>query len=136
MKPGVQRKTHLLAAAILWSCIGLMLMGRGLAWLLAADVVVLVVPALLLGFLKSRYILDRTADRTIDRIMLLSDGTCLGAVYSKKTWGLVLAMMAMGYALRHSEFPRVVLAAVYVMVGSSLAWSSRKGWRAWWYWRF
>ena len=130
-KPGVQRKTHLLAAAILWTCIGIMLMVRGMGWLIAADLTYLAVPAVVLGFIKSRFILDKTATRSIDRILLLQDGTCLGAVYSKLTWLLVAGMMSMGMLLRNSSFPRPILAVVYITVGWALFWSSRKGWRAW-----
>ncbi len=130
-KPGVQRKTHLLLAACLWTCIGIFLMGRGTHWLYTAHMLYLVLPALLLGFLKSYFILDKTAVKSIDRILLLEDGTCLGAVYSKKTWLLVLVMMAMGIFLRNSSFPKPLLGMLYIMVGWALLWSSRNGWRAW-----
>lgn len=130
-KPGVQRTTHLLLAACLWTCIGVFLMGRGANWLLAANMLYLMLPAFLLGFLKSYFILDKTVVKSIDRILLLEDGTCLGAVYSKKTWLLVLIMMAMGMILRNSSFPKPLLGILYIMVGWALFWSSRHGWRMW-----
>jgi len=131
LKPAARRSTHLLLAAILWTSIGIFLMVRGLGWLLSADLTLLVLPAVLVGLLKSRYILDKTAARSIDRILRLKDGTCVGAVYSKWTWLLVLAMMTSGILLRHSSFPKPVLAVLYIAVGWALFWSSRKGWRAW-----
>lgn len=130
-KPGVQRKTHLLLAACLWTFVGIILIGRGIHWLFTADLLVLALPAVLLGFLKSHFILDKTARKSIHRILLLEDGTCLGAVYSKKTWLLVLAMMAMGVFLRHSSFPRPWLGVLYIVIGWALLWSSRTGWQAW-----
>ncbi len=130
-KPGVQRKTHLLLAACLWTMVGLFLMGRGAHWLFNADLLILVIPALLLGLLKSHFILDKTARKSISRILLLKDGTCLGAVYSKQTWLLVVAMMTMGTLLRHSSFPRPLLGVLYITVGSALLWSSRNGWQTW-----
>lgn len=130
-KPGVQRTTHLLAAAILWSCVGVLLLSRGVIWLRRADLVLLALPSIGLGWVKSRYILDKTAGRGIERIMALKDGTCLGAVYSKWTWLLVLAMMATGVMLRNSHLPRTLLAVVYVTVGWALLFSSRLPWRAW-----
>lgn len=130
-KPGVHRKTHLLLAASLWSCIGVFLVGRGTLWLLDADLLFLAFPGIVLGFLKSHFILDKTAVKSIDRILHLQDGTCLGAVYSKKTWLLVLAMMGMGYLLRQSPLPRPLLGVLYITVGWALFWSSRNGWRAW-----
>jgi hypothetical protein len=96
-----------------------------------ADLAVLALLAILLGFLKSHFILDKTAAKSINRILLFDDGTCLGAVYSKATWMLVLAMMGMGILLRHSSLPRPLLGIIYVTIGWALLWSSRNGWRAW-----
>ena len=131
-KPGAQRSTHLLLAASLWTCVGILLMYRGGFWLHNADLVVLALPAILLGFVKSHVILDKTAAKSIKRILLFDDGTCLGAVYSKATWLLVLAMMGMGMLLRHSSLPRPLLGMLYITIGWALFWSSRNGWRAWW----
>lgn len=130
-KPGALRKTHLLLAASLWTGIGLMLLLRGLHWLVTSEGVVWVFPALIAGLAKSHFILDKSAKKSIIRILDLKDGTCLGAVYSWKTWGLVLLMMGMGFFLRMSPFPKYILGFLYVMIGSALIWSSRLGWRAW-----
>jgi hypothetical protein len=130
-KPGGQRKSHLLLAACLWTTVGTILMGRGTYWLYGSDLLVLILPAILLGTLKSHFILDKTAKRSIYRIQLLADGTCLGAVYSKKTWLLVLFMMVFGMLLRHSSLPRPLLGMMYIIVGWALFWSSRNGWQAW-----
>lgn len=131
LKPGVPRRVHLFAAALLWTAVGVMLMSRGIHWLNIADRLVWIVPALLLGFIKSRIILERTVEKNIDRILHFKDGTCLGAVYSKETWLLVLVMIGMGVVLRHSSLPRSFLAIMYIMVGWALIWASRKGWQAW-----
>ncbi|WP_163339654.1 hypothetical protein [Desulfopila sp. IMCC35008] len=129
-KPGGHRKTHLLLAASLWTGIGCLLTARGLHWLAKSDSFAVLVPAVLAGVLKSRYILDKTAAKSIDRILHLKDGTCLGAVYSTKTWGLVLLMMGMGIILRMSSCPLPVLGFLYVMIGCALIRSSRLGWHA------
>lgn len=131
IKPGGRIKSHLLLASLLWSAAGLMLAARGMHWLAVHHWLILAVPALLLGTLKSSFILDKTAKKSIDRILRLQDGTCLGAVYSVKTWMLVLLMMSMGGALRHSPFPRPLLGMLYITIGWALVWSSRHGWRAW-----
>ena len=130
-KPGVKRKTHLLLAALLWSVVGVILMIRAAFWLVHAHLTVLAVPAVVLGSLKSHFVLDKTAIKSINRILLLEDGTCLGAVYSMKTWLLVMVMMTMGILLRHSALPRPWLGILYATIGWGLFWSSRLGWRAW-----
>ena len=116
---------------MLWSIVGLVLVTKGIRWLLAADMVYLALPALVLGCIKSRLVLERSVEKNIERILHLQDGTCLGAVYSKATWLLVLLMIGMGVLLRNSTIPRPILGVVYIMIGWALIWASRKGWRAW-----
>jgi len=89
------------------------------------------IPALIAGTLKSLFILDRSAKKGVYRILELADGTCLGAVYSAKTWLLVLVMMGGGMVLRHSGLSKGLLGGIYVMIGWALFYSSRHAWQAW-----
>jgi hypothetical protein len=130
-KPGVPQRVHLLLAALLWTGIGTVLMMRGTWWLVDSGWTWLFLPALALGTLKSLFILDRTAKRSLDRILRLADGTCLGAVYSFKTWMVVVLMVGSGYALRHSTLPKSLLGVAYVTIGWALFMSSRHAWLSW-----
>jgi hypothetical protein len=130
LKPGVRRETHLLLAASLWTAIGVFLLLRASHWLWPGRLVYYL-PAFLLGTLKSLFFLDKAAGKSIQRILLLTDGTCLGAVYSIKTWMLVLLMMGTGMALRRSSLPPALLGTVYGTIGWALIYSSRHAWRAW-----
>ncbi len=130
-KPGVSRNVHLLMAAILWTAIGIMLMTRASFWLVGSHMLWLILPAVVLGTLKSVLVLDKTAKRGLDRIMRLDDGTCLGAVYSYKTWILVMMMMAAGITLRHSSLPSSLLGLLYMTIGWALFLSSRHAWICW-----
>ena len=87
-KPGIKRKTHLLLAAILWSVIGILLLTKGSYRIVQVPdhQIVVIITALIIGTLKSILILDRSARKSIVRILEFEDGTCLGAVYSFKTW--------------------------------------------------
>lgn len=131
LKPAVRRRTHLLSAAFLWTGIGCILMVRGVFWLAESGGVYYGIPAAGLGCLKSLLVLDKSAQKSIDRILRLSDGSCLGAVYSVKTWCVVMIMMILGYAIRHSTLPLYCAGVLYVLIGSALIFSSRLGWRAW-----
>ncbi len=132
-KPGVNRRTHLLMSAILWTAIGLLLLGKGAFRLsqLTDWQPIIVALAILAGSLKAYFILDKSARRGIDRILTFKDGTCLGAVYSVKTWILVLCMMGMGVILRNSSLPLTLLCFIYFTIGWALLLSSRLAWRAW-----
>ena len=131
LKPGAPRQIHLLLAAALWSGIGGMLIFRGVSWLIPVGGLWIIIPALIAGTIKSFFILDKTARRGVRRILEMADGRCLGAVYSIRTWLLVLIMMGAGMALRHSALPREILGGLYVTIGWALFFSSRHAWLAW-----
>lgn len=130
-KPGVPRQVHLLLAASLWSIIGIFLMIRGMSWLATTEKLWLIIPAMIAGSLKSLFILDNSAIKGVYRLLALADGTCLGAVYSIKTWLLVLIMIGSGIILRHSSLPKELLGSVYMTIGWALFFSSRHAWQAW-----
>lgn len=131
LKPGVPRRIHLLLAATLWSLIGIMLVFRGVSWLSAVGRLWIMAPALIAGTIKSLFILDNTARKGVQRILEMVDGTCLGAVYSLRTWLLVLLMIGAGMVLRHSGLPKELLGGLYVAIGWALFFSSRHAWLAW-----
>jgi hypothetical protein len=128
LKPDVSVKTRVFLAALLWSCIGLMLLWRGGAAMVAMDREWLVPIALLLGTVKSWAVLDRVAVKNINRIFAKGEFSCLGGIYSWKTWLLVVVMIVLGRLLRASSLQAWLVGLIYVTVGWSLLWSSRKAW--------
>lgn len=135
IKPGVNRRVHLLAAALLWTVVGMVLFLKGWGWINPAVNKWFVPAALALGTLKSIFILDRSAGRVVERIVKMRDGTCLGAVYSWKTWILVVLMMASGILLRTFFNPGTYIGTLYCAIGWALFLSSRFAWLAWFRWR-
>jgi len=132
-KPGVKRRTHLLLTAILWTVIGLLLLTKATYRIVQVQEyqVVIIITALALGTLKSIFVLDRSARKSIERILDFKDGICLGAVYSVKTWLLVACMMGMGIILRNSSLPLSLLCFIYFTIGWALLFSSRLAWQMW-----
>lgn len=108
-----------------------MLMVRGLSWIGFSLTCKLFIVALLFGTIKSLMILDRSAKKTLTRIMTLNEKSCIGAVYPWKTWLFVILMMASGIALRSMTEPGLFLGTVYFAVGWGLLLSSRHGWEQW-----
>lgn len=131
MKPGVPRQTHLFMAALLWTVVGGGLMVRGTIMLTGGDNNLYFPVGILIGTLKSLFILDKTAKNSIDRIQRLADGSCLGAVYSIRTWLLVVVMMSLGYVLRNSGVSPTILGTLYITIGWALLFSSRFAWVVW-----
>ena len=131
LKPGVNRKVHLFAAAFLWTVVGTFLIYRGWSWLNPVVNAWFVPLAIILGTGKSLLVLDRTAKRGVERISTLRDGTCLGAVYSWKTWILVVVMIASGILLRTFFEPGKYIGTLYCAIGWALLLSSRFSWVEW-----
>src|SRR5210317_336223 len=133
-KPGVSPRTHLFCASVLWTIIGLLLLYRGIGYLAQDKLLPLTIVGIILGSLKSYLILNKSATKGVERIKRFGDNTCIGAVYSWRTWLLVLAMMLLGIIIRMSPVPAALIGTVCIAIGWSLLYSSRYGWRQWVYW--
>jgi len=134
-KPGVARKVHVFSAALLWTLIGGLLLYRGVGYLVQGGAFWPGLPALVVGTLKSYFILDKSARSGLHRISNFSDNTCIGAVYSWKTWLVVLLMMAFGILVRNTSLPALLKGAVCIAIGWSLLYSSRLAWKKWANWK-
>ena len=130
-KPGVARKVHIFSAALLWTIIGALLLFRGFSYLIEAGGGWLILPGIAAGTLKSYLVLDRSARSGLDRIRNFSDNTCIGAVYSWKTWLVVMAMMFFGFFLRKLSLPLPIVGTICVAIGWALMFSSRHAWKEW-----
>ena len=105
-----------------------MLLIRGGSFLFDAGSQWLFIPALIIGTCKSLFILDKSAQKNLNRLSKKQDGSCLGGVYSPTMWGLILAMIIMGKLLRKSGLPGDYLGVFYVAIGWALFLSSRLLW--------
>ena len=129
-KPGASINVHLLTAAMIWSIVGFFLMTNGFLLISLAAREWLAVLAAGLGTVKSFFLLDRVARKNISRILRFADGTCIGSVYSYKSWALVLVMIVLGRFLRSAVLPGEYVGALYFAVGWGLFFSSRLMWQA------
>ncbi|MCF6289965.1 MAG: hypothetical protein L3J03_03035 [Desulfobacterales bacterium] len=131
LKPGVPVRVHLLVAALFWTVVGFFLMVNGYLFLSLAGQEWLALVALAIGIAKGHWVMDRMARKNLARIEQLRDGSCLGSVYSFKTWGLILLMILTGRFLRASGLPGEVVGILYLAIGWALFSASRLFWRAW-----
>ena len=129
LKPGVSIRTHRIVAASIWSMVGTFLLLRGVIYLNASGKMWLLIGAILLGTLKSLFLLDKSARKNIGRISSLSDGACLGSVYSIKMWGLIACMIIFGRILRLSGLPLEYVGLIFAAIGWALFFSSRVLWK-------
>lgn len=130
-KPSVSRKTLLLVGAFFWSVVGLFLLFRGAGILAGGGHYVMLAVALAVGTAKGLLVFEKSARKNIDRILRRGDNSCLGGVYSFKTWGVILAMIFLGRFLRTSHIAHHVYGFVITAVGWGLLVASRVIWQAW-----
>ena len=127
-KPGASLRTQHYFAASLWSFVGIMLMARGGIFLHGTGKLWLILPAMAIGTCKSLFMLDKSAHKNLVRLANKEDGDCLGGIYTVKMWALVLAMMGLGWYLRHSGLAATLVGTIYLAIGWALFFSSRLLW--------
>jgi len=132
-KPAASRRTHVLAAATLWTLVGAGLLTTGLTWNRSSPgpwLVALLVAAVGVGLLKAHLALRKTAGRMVDRICARGDGRCLGGFLSWRMWLVAVAMMFFGRLIRSGPLPDVLVAFIYQAVGVALLAGAVSLWRA------
>jgi hypothetical protein len=126
-KPGVPRAVLLLAAGVMWGCVGTMLDSLAGGWLLRETRITALV-ALALGLAAALVIHHfgflRIVDRNLARILPMEGKHCLFAFMPAKSYLLIAVMMTTGLLLRHSALPKRYLAVLYVAIGTALVLSS------------
>ena len=132
-KPAVSRRYLLLLAGLLWLFAGVLLSTIGLFWIFPVKhrIVLWLMPlAMVLGFIKGRFVLFKAANRAVKRIYGHPERACFVSMFSWQTWILIGCMMSMGQILRSLSYPRDYLGLVYVLIGPALATSSFVYWKS------
>lgn len=124
----------------LWCIIGFFLIIRGLDLYRLAEVdqnstkiaiTISGIVAGLIGLIKGKFVLSKTANRNKNRIHNLNDPVGLKDLFSKPFYFLIPMMMGLGIMLRSfNEYlgGYIVVAAIYCGVGMALIVSSRIYW--------
>jgi hypothetical protein len=121
--PSVDKRILVLLAGLMWCGVGVMLVRFAISWLtpysgrdqglyyiigfLAA------MPIHHFGFLK-------IADKNLNRLLPLNDKRCVFSFMTWKSYLIVLVMVSMGIALRHSSIPKRYLSILYNGIGLAL----------------
>ena len=106
----------------------------GVRWVISSSLPhawLFVLVAVVAGVLKSRFVLERSAGRAMERIRGRGDGRCVGGFFSFRAWVFVVAMACLGRILRGGLLPRYVVGLLYIAVGIALVLACRKLWAGW-----
>ncbi len=131
--PQVPAQVQLGGAAVVWLVGSIMVLRYGVIFMsLIGWPLWLLAPAVILGFLKSQFIMLKTSKRTVRRIHAHGRSWFFN-LYSGKTWLLIVGMIGLGLLLRllgPTELIgyRYFLAGLYVAVGLGLLLSDRIFW--------
>jgi uncharacterized membrane protein len=124
----------------LWCAIGLFLIFRGFGlYQLAGQeqqstqnaIIISIVSAVLIGLIKARFVLSKTARKNKVRIHGLQDPVRINQIFAKSFYFLIPMMMGLGVLLRlYNEYlgGYVVVAAIYCGIGMALIIASRTYW--------
>jgi len=129
LDPAVDKKWLNLAAGLMWSGVGVMLISISTRWLHLDNILTilgLVLAGLALGAAIYRFGFSKVARKNIKRIdSMPAQRNCIFAFQEWKTYPLVVIMVFLGIYLRvYSPFPKPLLAITYIGIGSSLFTSS------------
>ncbi|RUM93149.1 MAG: hypothetical protein DSZ23_00245 [Thermodesulfatator sp.] len=134
LKPAGSIRTQMLLAALMWSAVGVFLFLRGV-WNIALldDTLkyLWIAGALVIGLVKAKIVLEKTARKITKRIYNRPEKSCVFGFLSTKSWLLIAIMIIMGKLLRATPLPRALVWSVYVAIGAALFASSRIIWKSW-----
>jgi len=124
----VEKDWLLLLSGIMWSGVGLFLIGLGIKWSIKfaiIEIVPVLLFGLILGMLIARYGFKFIALKNVDRINAFTGKVCLFAFQELKSYFIILIMMSLGIFLRKSSLmPKILLSPMYIGIGSALFISS------------
>lgn len=83
-------------------------------------IIVLVVIALFVGYMKGRYVLGKSARRGVERIRSFSNPAPLKSIYSAKYYILLAAMVGLGISIKYMGLSNDVRGWIDATIGSAL----------------
>jgi len=123
IKPLVSRHWLLALAGVMWTGVGVMLMWRAWIWLSAMEpawMIGITLAGVLIAISFYYFMFTKTVAKNILRLCGLPDPVSILAFNSPKGYILIIFMIGMGIALRHSPLDRRILALVYAGMGGAL----------------
>lgn len=135
----------ILFSGFLWLLIGVSLLNLGLKLLTQAHIyssffsffgskeegaTLLIASALLIGILKGKYVLKKSAMKLLTRIYALPNPASFAEAYSKSYLLLIAFMMSLGMLIKYFEVPNDIRGFIDVAVGAALIQGSTHYFRA------
>jgi hypothetical protein len=121
--PSVDKRVLVILAGLMWCGVGIMLIRFDFTWLYPLELREALV-YYIAGFLAAMPIHHfgflRIADKNLRRLLPLTEKRCLFSFMTWRSYLIVLVMVSMGIALRHSALPKKYLSILYNGIGLAL----------------
>lgn len=125
--PAVDKRVLVALSGILWSGVGILLCSLAVNWLsrtMISRAVWLGLAGIILSLLIHHFGFLKLVDKNIARILSKEGKVCIFAFQPWKSYVIIIIMIAMGSALRHSPLPKQYLAIIYIGFGGAMLLSS------------
>lgn len=130
--PAVDKRFLLALSGLMWSSVGIILCRHAVGWLSQPDsqkALWLGSAGILLSLMIHHFGFLKLVDRNIHRIASKEGKVCIFGFQPWKSYLIIVIMIAMGTALRHSSFPKPYLAIIYIGFGGAMLLSSLRYYR-------
>lgn len=127
LKPSVEKPLLLFISGLMWFCIGVMLNAFAVNWLMGYEGkwhYLFAGIGFFMALIIHHFGFLRIVDKNLGRIKTLEERPSVFAFMSWRSYVLVLIMVSMGIALRHSALPKQYLSIIYIAIGLALMLSS------------
>lgn len=127
LRPAVRRHWLVFTAGAVWLAVGLGLTAVACYWLYSSAWPLspaLAAVSLVLGLAVYSFGFSGIVRKNLERIDAKPEEVCLFAFQRWRSYLLILAMMLMGYTIRHLPVPKEIDAVVYFTMGSALIFGS------------
>lgn len=121
--PLVQKKWLFAVAGYLWSVIGLFLIVRGMGWFEGNNRLssfLFGIAGFAVGIVGYFSGFRKIAEQNVLRIHALAERSPITAFLAPRGYAMIVLMIALGFFLRQSPFPKTVLAPLYIAMGCAL----------------
>jgi uncharacterized membrane protein len=121
--PAVDKRLLIALSGITWSIVGIILSTLAINWLSQTahqKAVLLGLAGITLSLLIHPFGFSRLVDRNIDRILPMKNKVCIFAFQAWKSYLIIIIMVGMGIALRHSPLPKPYLSVIYIGFGGAM----------------
>lgn len=122
----------IVVSGVIWLVAGSCLLSIGLYLLILQSslqsqdyVAILVCLGFVLGFIKGRFVLSKTAQKAVKKVLLISEPISILQVYPPIYLGLIVGMMLLGMGLKWLEIAAHIRGVIDVAVGFALINASR-----------